>query len=352
MNERLKRLCQEVYLKSVVPNVNFAQEFIELAPSINEAISDFNGLKTDVYPSLKAKSLADLKVALVMSDFTSVFIKDGGSMELFGSHEPTRALPKVVALPPEVLEQLEHREGKPIVGAGYFRSVGKEIDDFLRQVEALAQSGRLMIRPVPIVIGFEKEPHDDGGKVMRAMPVEPNSPADAWFSTGTTHMPDSLALKEGETDPRLESEIGSFMIPYLDGLSFERLSAILDDEEDALAGFRSSVRTMLAEVRGDPSKSNDILNDIVRPATEKVGRRFNSIAAIHGFKVAGVTVSTAALSLLALTTSGVGAALASVLGAGGLGLITKEVSDYLKEKADLREMPFYMLWRLGKAQSK
>lgn len=137
-------------------------------------------------------------------------------------------------------------------------------------------------------------------------------------------------------------------MPYLEDISFEQLARVLEDEEDMLAGFRRDVREMLTEVRSDPSKTPDILNDIIRPATDKVERRFKSIAAIHGLKVAGVTVGAATLSLVALTTAGIGASIASVLGASGVGIIAKEVGDYLKEKADVREMPYYLLWRLGR----
>ena len=144
----------------------------------------------------------------------------------------------------------------------------------------------------------------------------------------------------------------SFTLPYLEGLSFEQLSEILDAENDSLAEFRKSVRDMLVAVRKELSKFNDILNDMVHPATDKIERKFRSITNIHRLKVAGVTVGTVTLGLAALTSVGIGAALASVSGVSGLGLITKEYADHLKEKADLKEMPFYLLWRLGRGGQK
>lgn len=115
MGERLKRLCQELYSKSVTPNINFPSEFMNMAPTINEAISGLTGVKTDVYPSLVRKSFTDLKVALIMSDFTSVLFHTGDEMEVFGANNPVKdfseAFPKTVVLSRELVEQLEHREG-------------------------------------------------------------------------------------------------------------------------------------------------------------------------------------------------------------------------------------------------
>ncbi|MDQ3802545.1 MAG: hypothetical protein M3416_01625 [Acidobacteriota bacterium] len=237
--------------------------------------------------------------------------------------------PKIVRVSREFAEQLYSLNNRPVIRPGYVCRNDAQIKDFLRQVEPLAKSGRLVVRPVPMVMGLQKAP--EGLRVKqegRAVPVErmwgvqpvdPNSPAEHWLALDVKENQDAIPLKEGEQNSRLEAKICSFVMPYIDGVSFAQLSKVLDAEGDCLAEFRSSVRKVIAEVREDSSRAADIVNDLVRPATDKIERRFKSISKIHRLKLAGACVSTVTLSLFALTSTGVGASLASLLGAGGLG---------------------------------
>lgn len=349
---KLKELCQDTYVYASNPKLNYLSEYARKDPSIRSAISEFPGVKTDLYSDLSKKAQDDLKVSLVLSDFTSVFPEAGKEPRLIIAAKENSYFPKNVTLSQDFIEKLSHKEGKPVVNTGYIYRTDEQAQEFIRQVELLVQSGRLMIRPTPIVLGLERELTPQGNRSWQAIPVEPNSPGDTWFAQDNSGEQNAIPLKEGEHTPQLEEKVTSFTLPYLEGVSFEQLSRILDDENDSLAEFRKGVREMLEGVRKEPAKSTDILNDLVRPATEKIERKFKSITNIHRLKVAGVTLGTAALGLTALTTAGVGAALAGVLGASGLGLITKEYADHLKEKAELKEMPFYLLWRLGRESRK
>lgn len=358
----LKKLSREVYSKAAMLGGDFTREYINLVSSIREALSAFHGVKTDLQYNFSPESITDLKASLIFSDFTSVFPLGGNSVTWALHEKDSPHSPKTVRVRRDFAEQLLSLNKRPIIKSGYICRNDTEIKDFLRQVEPLAKSGRLMVRPMPMVMGLQKTP--DGlwanlagslapvERMWGAIPVDPNSPTEHWLDNDIKVRQDAIPLKEGETDARLENKMCSFTMPYIEGVSFAQLAKILDSEGDCLAEFRSSVRKVVDEVQEDSAKVIDIVNDIVRPATDKIERRFKSISTIHRLKLAGAYVSTAVLSLLTLTSTGVTASLAPLLGAGGFGLIAKEHSDYMKEKAELKEMPFYLLWRLQRSNNK
>ena len=355
----LKKWCREVHSKAATPQVDFTREYVKLVPPIREAITAFHGVKTDVQYNFSTEAVANLKTALILSDFTSVYPMGGESVTWALQDDSAPNSPKTVRVPRDFAEQLYSLNKRPVIRPGYVCRNDAQIKDFLRQVEPLAKAGRLMVRPVPMVMGLQKAPdglhvkwQGKGVPVERmwgVLPVDPNSPTEHWLALDVKEKQDAIPLKEGESDSELETKMCSFVMPFIEGVSFTQLSKILDGEGDCLAEFRSSVRKVISEVREDPSKATDIVNDVVRPATDKIERRFKSISKIHRLKLAGACVSTATLTLLALTSTGVGASLASLLGASGLGLIAKERSDFLKDRAELKEMPFYLLWRLRRS---
>jgi hypothetical protein len=358
----LKEWCQEVHSKAVDQKADFTREYVNLVPSIREAVAAFHGIKTDVQYHFNAESVADLKTALILSDFTSVYPMGGDSVTWALQEGSSPHSPRTVRVSRGFAEQLYSLNNRPVIRPGHVCRNDAQIKDFLRQVEPLAEAGRLMVRPVPMVMGLQKVP--DGmhvkqggeivpvGRMWGVHPVDPNSPAEHWLALDVKEKQDAIPMKEGEPDQKHETKICSFVMPYIEGVSFAQLSKVLDAEADCLAEFRSSVRKVIGEVREDTSKATDIVNDVVRPATDKIERRFKSISKIHRLKLAGACVSTATISLLALTSTGVGASLASLLGASGLGLIAKERSDFLKDKAELKEMPFYLLWRIKRSTKK
>ena len=306
---KLKRLCQEVYLQATVPKINFPERYVEIAASIQKAISAFNGVKTDLNCDFGDEDFNRLKATLVLSDFTSVFPMAGGSIVVVMAAEKSPLFPENVTVPNSFAEKLSTDSGYPIITPGYLYRNDQAMVDFLRQVEPLAESGRLMVRPAPIVLGLADAPNDNGGRNWNVKYIDPNSPAEHWLTDDLTEGQNAIPLEGGEIDPELETKVCSITMPYLEGVSFTELSKILDSEGDCLAEFRSSVRKVIVDVRADSAKATDIVNDIVRPATDKIERRFKSISNIHRLKLAGAYVSTAGLSLLALTSSGISASL-------------------------------------------
>jgi hypothetical protein len=149
----------------------------------------------------------------------------------------------------------------------------------------------------------------------------------------------------GEPDWSRERQLATLVLPYLSGVPLGLLSRILDDESHYLADLRVALKDILNDIPADPERTQEVLNDRVRPATDKVERRFRTLASSHGVKIAGAAFTTVVLTLTALTGQGILAALGAFFGASAL----KEVSEYVKAREETREMPLYLLWRIGKA---
>jgi hypothetical protein len=353
----LKDLCREIYAQATAKNQDFVRDYFSKFKSISKAISNFNGIKTSLDCDLTEHQLNHLRLSLVLSDFTSVIAFPSGSKMTVAIEEGRSPFsPGFYLVTKEFIERHLVEDNKSI-GAGFIYPDHDEAQRFLREVEPLAQSGRLMFQPHPVAVTFRPMPDEiksipkkEGSLLGVVHPVETDFSGEGWCIVDGKGIQSSIPLKIDAPKENHEEKLASVMIPFIEGMSFVQLAEIIEGEEDCLAEFRSSIKKLLAEVQAEPNQSNDIVNDIVRPATDKIERRFKAITKIRTVKTAGAILSTAALGLVAYTSTGFLASIASMLGAGGLGLIAKEQADYLQEKAELKELPFYLLWRLGRVK--
>jgi hypothetical protein len=204
---------------------------------------------------------------------------------------------------------------------------------------------------MPIVLfSMAKEKYDEIGH-YHGFTIEPDLPGESWICKDVKGQ-QSIPLRNGELKPELELGHASFVLPYITGLPFTELVKILDDEEHNLADYRLGIRRLIKEIQEGSTDCDEVLNDVVRPAVSKVEKRFRSIVCMSRVKIAGAVVGTSALTLASLTSAGIMASLSALFGVGGLGLLTKEVTDHLKAKEELSNLPHYFLWRLSKANTK
>lgn len=158
----------------------------------------------------------------------------------------------------------------------------------------------------------------------------------------------TIPLIRSTYDPILERKMFDIIVPYIDGISFNTLNKILNEEKDFITSFRLSIKKAISESKDQNNDINQIHNDIIRPEIDKLNFRFKSLMKITSVKMTGAILSTVTVSLLTLTNTGVIQAVTSLFGAGGLALITKEYAEHLKSKDQLSENPYYLLWKLNK----
>lgn len=342
----LRDWCQSVHTRAL-HHSDFLDYYVEADPSIRSVISGFSGVKSEVHRDMGEEWQTILSVSLILSDFTSFYPRSSESQQVKLVSPDDPMSPRRITLPTGFLDLLEFDGQRPQISPSYFCPVGDRMTAVLRELQPLARAGRLMVRPTPMLIGPMKNPRSPNVLSLLAMAAEPDLPEETWVAKDESQRQSAMVLKEGGFDPSQETQLFSFTMPYLDGLTFKQLAKVLRGEADCLAEFRQNVSKVLDEVCADPSASRDTLNDLVRPATDKIERRFKSIASAYRIECGGMAVAAAAtLTLTALTDAGVATAVGKMLGVSGLGVVAKRYADYLKEKAALKDMPFYLLWRL------
>lgn len=305
-----------------------ASDFLELEVRLRKAIAASSGLKSSLM-SGDALDLENLKRSVLFSDITSVY---GDTGILLGVPDKTQ-----VSLSSRALRWIHkdvHEEPPSIELVHQFAFWDSEVFD---ELSPLVDRGRVVMRPLP-------ELRVTQGGNMRRVKIEPGAIEELLI--GDCEQIGQVPIKPLHKRDDLEQEVQSMFLPYLENVSTADFAKILDDEEHLLSEFRSAVKQLVVQCRVTNAKPGEVYNDVVRPSLNLVNRKFKALGQMHSLRIAGATVSTVALSLVALATEGIGANLASVLGPAGLGLIAKEYADYMKAKSELRELPMYLLWRL------
>ncbi len=328
----LKELCSRLYVDGY-PNGDCALH-LEHEPEVQDLLSKHRGVVTDLTVSSPDLLVERIALSSILSDFTSLYIN---------SQFDIRFHPRALENWPEQMFQaagIESSKYRPYLKYAF----GFVDPNLIEDVRPLTESGRLMLRPRPIVM------FDAPTGAEQQVTLEPNLPEGFWLPWNPDMAQNALPLcgeflSNDDVNEELKSEL---LLPYLSGVSLPDLAKILDDEEHLLGDFRSGLRALLSEVQSCSTDAKTVVDDTIRPAIDKVQRRFKAITHMHSLRVAGATVSTCALSLLALTDGGMAASVAKVLGPAGAGLVAKELADFVKSKAELREMPYYLLWRISR----
>ena len=130
------------------------------------------------------------------------------------------------------------------------------------------------------------------------------------------------------------------------------MAKILDDEQEHLSSLRSAINAGIEQALEKNANPKEFANDVITPALDTISRRFKTITQYHKLKILGASIGTVALSLAAITNEGWIAIAAGLLGASGLGLLVNEYADYIKDRDEVKENPFYLFWNLKKARAK
>ncbi|MBY0230640.1 MAG: hypothetical protein K2W96_15245 [Gemmataceae bacterium] len=350
----VKELCLATRRDAYLGSADWGSRYLDLDQQVREAVTAHPGVVTDFYARFGTSGLELLPVAVVLSDFTSLFLDAQARHDILlgnapAPHWPQRVtVPKALHEPGGVLEHVLMIDGQPVIRPG-FRSCQDEGATRLgEELAPLVESGRLMIRPHPVVVAHTTIVNDKGGSDLRMLDVDPNLPGDTWVFRDSRSQ-HAVPMGDVREDEGRMLMMASVLLPYLTGVSYADLAKILDDEEHHLAELRASVKDLVKGAAADPRAAHGLIEDKVRPATDKVERRFRSICGMHALRIGGAAVATVAGSLAALLL-GPGAAVAAGALAGGTALVTREWGEYMKANSDLRDMPYYLLWRLGRAR--
>jgi hypothetical protein len=303
-------------------------EYLNHQGSIEALLSSFDGIASDITLRPDEPVTNRIAISTVLSDFTSIYIESPVRIGLYPD-EPTAYPSKIANL-------------SPTHPTHYCYWFGFLDDELQEELVPLVNGGRIMLRPSPIL-----EFKDELGR-QHAVDIEPNLPEGFWLPWRNDVAQNSIPIKRQMSSADILEKSAEIVLPFIEGVDLRLLSKILDDEQELLTDFRLTLKQLVNKVQQDGDGKQDFVNDVVRPATDKLERKFRVVNQMHALRVAGATVSTCAISLLSMTDNGVAASVGKILGPAGLGLMAKEVADYIKAKAELRDMPYYLLWRISR----
>jgi hypothetical protein len=351
------------YSKKLIQNLEsdperFVDYYLEDQQSIIDELSRSSYLNTDFTHQNPETTKDWLKFSLIFSDITFLNLGLGVGGTLVNAHPLVEGItiPPSIAISKKIKTKFEKGQfGVAYAGVKKGLPASDELLSTFRTLEPCINSGTIILRPERVVVVPVKEQkhveHKDGTFTphlitYKIFQIDPNSPIQNWMLINEKLRQRSLPIQSGDMVPSYEAQLFKISLPYLDGIEFSTLAKIIDDEQDHLTSLRAALKRSISEVPKNKNLVSEISNDVISPEISKINRRFKTITQTHSLRIAGACVSTAALSLVALTNEGWIAAIATFLGAGGIGLIANEYSEYIKSKAEETDNPYYLFWRL------
>lgn len=341
----LTQICRKITAEGSFNPDKYVRTYLDNAEALNKQLGLSKGVKTEIYLQDLDTQMNWIKFSLIFSDFTSLLPIYGNRARIIIPQKDDPHYIDKISISDNLAEMIENCSS---ICCGYWMHEEEELAELIRVVEPLVDAGRVIVRPSPIVLVFNKPSENAEGR-WEMLNADPNSPQGN-FLLHDQDKQESIPIKYGKTDSEIERKIFDISIPYIEGVSFSELLKIVNDEQDNITSFRKGIKSLINEAIDNNADMQEVFNDFVRPETDRLNKRFRAITNIHGLRIAGASVSTAAMSLFALNTSGWVSGLANLMGAGGIGLITNEVSEYIKARESLKESPLYFLWRLKKQQ--
>ncbi len=317
----------------------FMKQYARNCVDIRRKLIQHPGLKTELHLKPDESAFDIIRFATVFSDVVSIRLVPSarGSYTFYASGEEIRFYLHD-ALAEDVLRTLRSPSIECIAPHK------EEFNPFVRKISPLISTSRVIILPIFKINGLSKdaEPKKAGASVESKS--RPEKPLTLIGDGGSFPLlPQTIRLIR-------ECQYFKVVLPYLRGIPFKILAKILSDEEDNISQLRCALRSAVSEGVSGTCTPEEIRNDLIRPKVETLNRRFKSLLRMHSIRVAGASLGTFALVLSSISSGKISTILSALLGAGGIGVITKAYSDYVSDLSALREDDWYLLWRLQKAR--
>lgn len=291
-----------------------------------------------------------VRFAAVFNDVSFVEITEQSQLSIvgfrsegFASHFGASSID--VSMSPETARKFDLVGKKSVsMTPAFIFPGGEESGRFLSKVQPLVESRRLLVVPNRALLALSGI-DEEGRRNWTAHSVDENSPLETW-----------VLVEEGDVKnrpfPVVMDHVASshartlfeVCLPYLRGVDFKDLATILDDEDDLVSSLRVAIKDVVTKASADRS-SQEIARDTIDPKLDLLSRRFRSLSQAHALKMAGATLGAVTLAFTAVASAGVPGAIATIAGAGGIGLLAKQYAEYREQTSKLAEDPFYFFWR-------
>ncbi len=308
--------------------------------------------KSELTATLASRDLRKLRsllsVSLVLNDRTAVHYLGHGEMKV---HIPPPDRYKKMFgvdqirfnVTPEQIEQYKIGRAQPSLSPCFFYSHGKELTPLLNALLPCIERGRVTLQPVRGILA--KQDRSVGSQSdWHVIGADEKANLELWEPEESNPQGRPVPLVMSHSSPVGET-LFEVTMPFLQGVPFRELDALLTHEADIVASFRASLKTAVREAGKHNASIAEIVGDVVQPRLGLLERKMKSLQRVHRLKVGGAALGSVALAFTSASTGGVGAGLLAIASAGGFGLLANQYSDYLGKQDELRQDPFYFLWK-------
>ena len=294
----------------------------------------------------KLRSL--LSVSLVLNDRTAVHYLGKDEMQM---HIPPpdryRAMFGVDQIrfnvTPAHIQKYKIDPSHPTLSPCFFYSHGAELKPLLNALLPCIASGRVTLQPVRAIL--TKQDRSVGSDSdWHVIGADDKAPLELWEPEEPVTQGKPLRLVTSHAGP-VGKTLFEVTMPFLRGVPFRELEALLTHEEDIVSAFRSSLKSAVREAAKNGTRATEIVGDVIHPRLGLLERKMKSLQRVHRIKVGGAALGSVALAFTSASTGGVGAGLLAIASAGSFGLLANQYSDYVGKLEELRQDPFYFLWK-------
>jgi hypothetical protein len=339
---------------SVGPEQYFAQVF-EATRLLHDRFNNPFELTGVIHGNDIARIRELLSVSLILNDRTSVRYLGKGELKvkLFSpeAYESAFGSDKVIfKILREDLKKHSIDPQNPNLLPSYFYSEGKEMKPLMNAALSFIKDGALAFQPSRAITA--KRSNDIDGKSSWALiSANENRPLDDWQPESESRINQPLPVILNHST-NLGSTLFEVTIPFVKGVPFKDLHALLLDESDIVSSFRSSLKSIVRDAEKTGLSTQEMVHDIIDPKVSALGKKLKTLHRIHRLKVGGASLGSVALACTAASTGGVSAGLLATASAGGFGLLANQYSDYIAKRDELQSDPFYLLWRCRHSSQK
>lgn len=338
---------ERLALAATVSPAEYFAAVIEATKHIHERFSS----RTELTATLASRDIAKIKellpVSLILNDRTGIRYIGHGEVKI--SLPPPYLYREMFGVEtiqlnvsPDDFERHDIDQQDPSLAPCFFYSDGNELRPLMRSLAPFIERGSVVFQPSRSIIA-KRPGKEQGHNSWHIIGTDELKPLDIWEPHSLSgDKPTPIVMNHSGP---IGTTLFEVTIPYLKGVPLKELSALLVDESDLVASFRSALKSAVRDAQKNSSNTTEMVNDVVQPRVTLLERKLRSLQRIHQIKIGGAALGSMALAYTSASTGGVGAGLLALASAGGFGLLANQYSDYLAKHDELRNDPFYLLWK-------
>ena len=290
----------------------------------------------------------ELMVALLLTDGVNIEFKNSNELSIAMKKGEIHSASATGTLP--VSNEYIDENGRMMGKVAYALTVDPRINTMLRDIDPLLRQGLVTFTPSRKFIAYDgliDKNKPKGGHNWRMLDLTDDSPLSALCVVEEGFKEKSIDIESSERVTG--NKIIKIGLPKITKMPVKDYAKLLVDEQPSIVRLRKSIKDAAALcARKNNENIDEIVQDIIRPEVMRLEIQYKKVVSGTSYKVAGASVAAIGASLIGFATGGLLGGIAGTIGVAGVANILKEIGSFKDSIGQLRENPFYIMWRLQK----